>query len=75
MKTLLKNMNLSYGKFAEALGLDISMISYVMKGDRNPGVKFFEGFLDFCSKHDLDPNKYIAFDTTSNYKVKVEETN
>ena len=69
LSKLLKQLNLTYEEFANAIGVNLSMVSLVLNGKRNPGVKFFEGFLNFCSVHNLDPNEYISINTDTKYTV------
>lgn len=46
-------------EFAKMLEIDYSYFHRLLKGERNPGSKFFSSFVKFCREHDLEFEDYV----------------
>lgn len=44
---------------AAMLGISYSHFYRILKGKRNPGSKFFSGFLELCKKENIDFENYV----------------
>ena len=49
-------------EFAKRLGIDYSYLLRLLKGERNPGGKFFSVFMNFCKEENLDFEDYVYID-------------
>jgi transcriptional regulator with XRE-family HTH domain len=59
LKKLIKEKGWSKKEFAEILGVNYAHLYRILKGDRNPGNKFFSGLLDLCKKEKIEFEDYV----------------
>ncbi|MGI6318072.1 MAG: helix-turn-helix transcriptional regulator [Firmicutes bacterium] len=59
LEQLILNKGWKEKEVAAMLGINYSHFYRVLKGKRNPGSKFFCGFLNLCKKENIDFEKYV----------------
>jgi predicted transcriptional regulator len=63
LKNLLKEKGWCKTEFAKMLGINYSYFHRLLKGERNPGSKFFSSFLKFCKEENLEFEDYVYIKT------------
>lgn len=56
---LLKERGWRKTEFARMLEIDYSYFHRLLKGERNPGGKFFSSFIKFCKEQNLEFEDYV----------------
>jgi len=57
---LLKEKGWCKAEFANMLEIDYSYFHRLLKGERNPGSKFFSSFIKFCKEQNLEFEEYVC---------------
>lgn len=49
----------SYTRLSKAIGVDVAHVYRVLVKNSTPGLKFFNGLMNWCTDNQLDYRKYI----------------
>lgn len=64
----------SYTKLSKAIGVDVAHVYRVLVKNSNPGLKFFNGLMKWCTDNQLDYRIYIFIPMPLTTNNKITET-
>lgn len=65
LEKLMKEKGWSRKDFADALGINYSHFHRILKGERNPGSKFFSGLFKVCKEEKKEFEDYVFIKKTN----------